>query len=413
MRDGWKAVPLSDAIEHTIGGVWGGESDTDEVEVTVVRSTEFTKRGYLNFETGVSRSIKHSQLKSRELKEGDILLEKSGGGPDQPVGRVVYVTEEIPNKFVCSNFVQLVRPNSKIVEPLLLFHIMWRWHAINRTLEFQAQTTGIRNLRTPDYLEQEIELPPLPEQKRIVDLISSVDSYIETLQQQLESAKKSRNAVLYELLTGGGDDWVETTLGQEFEICKNGKNYKDGISTEGLPISRIQTIASGKIDLTKVGFGNFFLQDAEGFLLEEGDILFSHINSLPHVGKVAIVQHNHLPLIHGMNLLRMRFANSNDTNFMFYLMQNESMRDEIRSRAQVAVNQVSINISSIKTIKIVIPPLRTQKEIASLICAWDNLIEECENNLNSSRNLRVGLLSELLSGEHEIPASYDKFMGAA
>ncbi len=221
MRKGWNTLPLIGVVEHSIGGVWGGETGTDEVEVTVVRSTEFTKRGFLNFETGVPRSIKASQLKSRELKEGDILLEKSGGGPDQPVGRVVYVTGEIPNKFVCSNFVQLVRPNSKIVEPLLLFHIMWQWHAINRTLEFQAQTTGIRNLRTPDYLEQEIKLPPLPEQKRIVDLISSVDSYIEALQQKLESAKRSRNAVLQEILKTGGDDWVETTLGQEFKIWKN------------------------------------------------------------------------------------------------------------------------------------------------------------------------------------------------
>jgi type I restriction enzyme S subunit len=280
-------------------------------------------------------------------------------------------------------------------------------------LRSETRGTVIQYLKKGQFTDAKIKLPPLPEQKRIVDLISSVDSYIEALQQQLESAKRSRNAVLHELLTAGGDDWVETTLGQEFEICKNGKNYKDGISTEGIPISRIQTIASGKIDLTKVGFGNLFLEDAEGFLLEEGDILFSHINSLPHVGKVAIVQHNHLPLIHGMNLLRMRFTNSNDTNFMFYLMQNESMRDEIKSRAQIAVNQVSINISSIKTIKIVIPPLRTQIEIASMIGAWDSLIEECENNLNSSRNLRVGLLSELLSGEHEIPASYDKVMGAA
>jgi len=413
MREGWKALPLSDVIEHTIGGVWGGESDTDEVEVTVVRSTEFTKRGYLNFETGVSRSIKHSQLKSRELKEGDILLEKSGGGPDQPVGRVVYVTAAIPNKFVCSNFVQLVRPNSMIIEPLLLFHIMWQWHAINRTLEFQAQTTGIRNLRTPDYLDQEIYLPPLTEQKRIVDLVSAVDSYIEALQQYFEAAKKSRNAVLHELLAAGGADWEKTTLGQEFEFCRNGKNYTDGISLNGLPITRIQTIADGKIDLTKVGFGDLITEDMDGFLLEEGDILFSHINSLPHVGKVAIVEKNHLPLIHGMNLLRMRFKNTNDPNFMFYLMQSELMRQEIRSRAQVAVNQVSINISSIKTVKVEIPGLKIQEEIASLIGAWDNMIRQCENNLHNTRNVRASLISDLLSSDHEIPTSYDKVIGAA
>ena len=94
-------------------------------------------------------------------------------------------------------------------------------------------------------------------------------------------------------------------------------------------------------------------------------------------------------------------------------MQSESMRNEIKSRAQVAVNQVSINISSIKTVKIVIPQLKTQRELASLIGALDNFIEECENNLGSARNLRTGLLSDLLSGAHEIPSSYDKVMGAA
>ena len=63
-----------------------------------------------------------------------------------------------------------------------------------------------------------INLPPLPEQKRIVDFISSVDSYIEALQQQLESAKRSRNAVLHALLTAGGDDWVEKSLGEIAEV---------------------------------------------------------------------------------------------------------------------------------------------------------------------------------------------------
>ena len=198
----WSEIRLNELIDHTIGGVWGGEAGSDEVDVLIVRSTEFTKKGYLDFETGVNRSIKRSQLKSRELSHGDILLEKSGGGPDQPVGRVVFVTSKIPPRTVCSNFVQLIRPNRELVDPLFLFHLMWRWHSINRTLEFQAQTTGIRNLRTPDYLEQVVQLPPLLEQSRIVALIAEFDNFMELIESAQIYIKKLRSGLLSKLLSG-------------------------------------------------------------------------------------------------------------------------------------------------------------------------------------------------------------------
>jgi type I restriction enzyme S subunit len=400
MHDGWIALPLSDAIEHTIGGVWGGESDTDEVEVTVVRSTEFTKRGYLNFETGVSRSIKHSQLKSRELKEGDILLEKSGGGPDQPVGRVVYVTGEIPNKFVCSNFVQLVRPNSKIVEPLLLFHIMWRWHAINRTLEFQAQTTGIRNLRTPDYLEQEIQLPPLSEQKRIVDLISSVDSYIEALQQQLESAKKSRNAVLHELLNAGGEDWVETTLDGIADVVMgqspDGKTYNH--EGQGLPFMQ------GSAE-----FGEHnpvpekWCSDPKK-IAEPGDLLLS---VRAPVGDTNFADQR-IAVGRGLSIIR---ANKLSLNEFIRLVIQIKVSELIASSGGGMF--ASITGKNLKQFKVNLPPLSEQKRIVEIIKTFDEFIAQTFLTTNEAKELKSGLLSDLLSGEHEIPASYDKVIGAA
>ena len=98
--DDWTETTVGSLLSRSIGGVWGTEPGTDQEEVMVVRSTEFTKSGVLNYATGVPRSIKSGQLASRELAEGDILLEKSGGGPEQPVGRVVYVESEIPPRFV-------------------------------------------------------------------------------------------------------------------------------------------------------------------------------------------------------------------------------------------------------------------------------------------------------------------------
>jgi type I restriction enzyme S subunit len=413
MRNGWTRPRISQLLSTSIGGVWGSDPNLDEINVNVVRSTEFRANGLLRHETSVVRSVKKSQLLSRRLNHGDILLEKSGGGPDQPVGRVVFVNSNIPNNTVCSNFVQLVRPDREKADSKFVFLVMWQWHYENRTLQFQAQTTGIRNLRTPDYLDQEVDLPPLQEQKRIVDLISSVDSYIDALQHQADSAGKSRNAVLHELLSAGGDGWTETTLGKIFSECKNGLNYKDGEVLQGLRVSRIQTIADGSINLEKVGFveKNMYLESK--FMLKSGDILFSHINSLAHVGKVAIVQDEHLPLIHGMNLLKMKFIFGISQEFMFYVMQSEVMREEIRSRAQKAVNQVSINIANIKGIRIFLPPLQEQKRIVDLISSMDDAISAAEVTIAETKKLRSGLLSDLLSGNHEIPASYDKIMGAA
>ena len=397
MRDGWKALPLSDVVEHTIGGVWGGESGTDEVEVTVVRSTEFTKRGYLNFETGVSRSIKHSQLKSRELKEGDILLEKSGGGPDQPVGRVVYVTAEIPNKFVCSNFVQLVRPNSLEIEPLLLFHIMWQWHAINRTLEFQAQTTGIRNLRTPDYLEQEINLPPLSEQKRIVDLISSVDSYIEALHQQLESAKRSRNAVLHELLTTGSDDWVVRKLPEVVEVLDRFRKPVNSTEREDRKGTIPYYGANGQ-----TGWIDEFIFDEELVLLGEDAIDFAD----PTARKAYLIQgpswvNNHA------HVLR---ANKTIVS-SYFLMESLNMVDY--SQYVSFGTRSKLTQASMNEIKVLVPSMKIQEKTVDLLTNFDEVIAATQKSIGDSKLLRSGLLSDLLGGEHEIPANYDKVMGAA
>jgi len=397
MRKGWNTLPLSGVVEHTIGGVWGGETGTDEVEVTVVRSTEFTKRGFLNFETGVPRSIRSSQLKSRELRPGDILLEKSGGGPDQPVGRVVFVTEAIPEKFVCSNFVQLVRPNSEKIEPLLLFHIMWQWHAINRTLEFQAQTTGIRNLRTPDYLEQEINLPPLSEQKRIIDLISSVDFYIETLQQQLEGTKKSRNAVLHELMSAQGDDWVVRKLPEVVEVLDRLRKPINSTEREERKGNIPYYGANGQ-----TGWIDEFIFNEDLVLLGEDAIDFAD----PSARKAYLIQgpswvNNHAHVLRADKTV----VNS------YFLM--ESLNKVDYSQYVSFGTRSKLTQASMNGIKLLIPPMKIQEKFVDLFENFDEVIEATQRSIEDSKTLRSGMLSDLLSGEHEIPPTYDKVMGVA
>ncbi len=159
MREGWREVAIKELLLLTIGGVWGKKPGEDEVDVDVLRSTNFTKNGTPDVANTARRSVTKKQLASRQLQHGDILLEKSGGGPKQPVGRVIFIDTEF-DESVCANFVQLVRPNPNKVVSKFLFMLMWLKHSIGETLSFQSQTTGIRNLRTTDYLDQLVVIPP-------------------------------------------------------------------------------------------------------------------------------------------------------------------------------------------------------------------------------------------------------------
>lgn len=415
MRDGWKALPLNDVIEHTIGGVWGGESDTDQVEVTVVRSTEFTKRGYLNFETGVSRSIKHSQLKSRELKEGDILLEKSGGGPDQPVGRVVYVTAAIPNKFVCSNFVQLVRPNSMIIEPLFLFHIMWQWHAIKRTLEFQAQTTGIRNLRTPDYLDQAIYLPPLPEQKRIVNLISSVDSYIEALQQQLESVKKFRNALVESQILELADSRLSSLKNLSTKIGSGAtpRGGEEVYIETGVNLIRSQNVHDSNFVMRGlVAIEDSAAKALENVTVEDGDVLINITGA--SVTRCCVVDSTILPARVNQHVAIIRSDRAKILpKYLVLVLTSNEVKGFLNDIAGTGSTRQALTKTHLEDLEIPVPNISKQTEIIENSDAFDSAISKSQMALDGARILRSGLLNNLLSGEHEIPASYDKVIGAA
>jgi len=200
-REGWRATTLGESLTHSVGGIWGAEPGISERDVLVVRSTEFRNNGQLDFATAVRRSVTNRQLEVRSLAPGDVLLEKSGGSPNQPVGRVVIVME-LDEPTVCSNFVHMLRSDTDQLDPRFLWVALWWRHATGLTLEYQSQTTGIRNLRTKDYLATALLLPPLEEQRRIVDLIAAVDDQASTADSLATTLVTLRSALLADLLSG-------------------------------------------------------------------------------------------------------------------------------------------------------------------------------------------------------------------
>jgi restriction endonuclease S subunit len=192
-------------------------------------------------------------------------------------------------------------------------------------------------------------------------------------------------------------EWSRRKFEACVSLCRNGLSYKNGEESGGLPISRIQTISEGKIDLSKVGFAGLGYKDSGTHLLEAGDILFSHINSAAQVGKVALLEEEHLPLIHGMNLLRLKPSEILSSRFLFFVLQSSEFRSAVVARSQVAVNQVSINIGSLKEIELLVPPLHIQRRIVDLVSSVDAYIDTLQQLGLTARTARNAVLHELLS----------------
>jgi|LakMenEpi03Aug12_release.lakeMendotaPanAssembly.Ray.scaffolds.fasta_scaffold353483_2 restriction endonuclease S subunit len=261
--------------------------------------------------------------------------------------------------------------------------------------QYKAHPSVIRKLYT------RIPLPPLVEQKRIVDLISSVDSYIEALQQQVDKARKSRNAVLHELLTKGGDGWVETTLGEVAQFF-NGKAY-----------SKEELLSQGKYRVLRVG--NFFsnnswywsdLELESEKYCEAGDLLYAWSASFgPRIWKEEkVIYHYHIwKIMENPNLIL--------KTWLFYWLDNDV--EEMKSAAGTGSIMMHITKGEIEKRKIMLPSIEIQQVQIGVLQSFDATIQAQEATLKNTLNLRSALLSDLLSGNHEIPTTYDKLIGAA
>ena len=204
--EGWRWTALHDLLEHTIGGAWGKPIGEDEVNVRVLRVTEFGEHTVLEPETGVVRAVSAKQLASRKLQRGDILLEKSGGGPNQPVGRVVAFRTHLAEPAVPTNFVQLLRPSRDAIDPAFLTWTLDWWHKNGTAEAHQRATTNIRNLQTKAYLAQPVAVPPRAEQEQVVATIEEHFSVLNAAETALDTVRAKvsacRRSVLVEAFAG-------------------------------------------------------------------------------------------------------------------------------------------------------------------------------------------------------------------
>ena len=172
LPDGWCAVALKDLCEN-INGLWKGKKEPF-VNVGVIRNANFTKDFKLDYSNIEYIDVEQRTFAKRHLENGDLIVEKSGGSDNNPVGRTI-LYEGKSGVFSFSNFTMALRTrNSDIVlSKFLYYYILAKYQKGDMRL-MQTQTTGLRNLILDKFLSMPIHLPPLSEQKRIIDRIETI-----------------------------------------------------------------------------------------------------------------------------------------------------------------------------------------------------------------------------------------------
>ena len=188
-------------------------------------------------------------------------------------------------------------------------------------------------------------------------------------------------------------------LGEISEFIRNGASIKQFDNADGYPITRIETISNLKIDFEKMGYANIYeLGKYEDYLLKNGDILMSHINSDVHLGKSAVMEDDSKKIIHGMNLLCIRLKKEMaNSKYMYYYFNHKLFRNKLSKIIKKSVNQASFSVTDLKKIDIEIPNIETQKKIVEVLNKAQSLIEKKKEQIDLLDKLVKSRLIEMFS----------------
>jgi type I restriction enzyme, S subunit len=262
-------------------------------------------------------------------------------------------------------------------------------------------------------------------------VLDTADEAIRQTEALIAKLKQMKQGLLHDLLTRGLDEngelrdpvahpeqfkdsplgriprgWEVRTLAHLISDMRNGTTATQQDEPTPYPVSRIETIADGTIDFTRV---KYLARPDARYQLQPGDILFSHINSVAHMGKVAYFG-GERALYHGMNLMLIRPDDAQvGPRYLFEILASERARAYARRECKSAVNQASLGQGQIGGLLVTVPSADEQRRIVAAIDGQDACIRAEEAYRDKLQLLKKGLMQDLLTGRVRVPVPDGEF----
>jgi type I restriction enzyme S subunit len=303
---------------------------------------------------------------------------------------------------VSSTMAAVTTQNSKILREFLTLFISSKADYIKET----CRGTTVPHVSPDAIANMELKIPPLPEQKRIVDLIASVDSYIEAIQQQLVSIQSIRSS-------------ISESLWSSFSLRSKLSSFGETLTGSTPPTKKQQYWESHEVDFfTPSDLGTSLkLNTASRGVSSEGAAISRPLKGFSvlqvcigaTIGKVGYLNH---PAVMNQQINALTNLTEHDAPILAAILSSETFQSIIRNTAGGSTLPI-ISKSSWGEIQIPHVPEGERIKVSLAILESDSFIEQSRQLLFSAEKLRSSILHNLLTGTHEIPAGYDKVMGAA
>ena len=353
---------LIEITGKALAGEWGTDDETGE-GIPVLRTTNFTNEGVVDYSDVVTRTITKKNIDEKFLREGDIIIEKSGGSDKYPVGRVVYF-DGPSNTYLFNNFTGLLRvQDQEKWFPKYVFYSLYGNYRRGGTRPFENKTTGLHNLKTDDYVSRyDVAEVDYSKQKEIcihLDKLYSIIKMREDEIAKLDELIKARFVEMFgDYMTKPGIQLVELA-----EITGGlTKNSKRNTFEKKMPYLRVANVFFNRLDLGEVLEIGVREEEIEKTLLKQGDLLFVEGNgSIEQIGRVAIWDGSIDPILHQNHLIKARFKeNVILPKFaLFYFMSQEG-RKQIVSKSVSTSGLNTLSVNKIGALSVPVPPIELQ-----------------------------------------------------
>ncbi|MCQ2492504.1 MAG: restriction endonuclease subunit S, partial [Lachnospiraceae bacterium] len=350
---------LLEITGKALSGEWGSNDETGN-GIPVLRTTNFTNEGVVDFNNVVTRNITKKKIEEKYLRKGDIIIEKSGGSDKQPVGRVIYF-DGPDNTYLFNNFTGLLRvKNQKAWYPRYVFYSLFSNYRKGGTRPFENKTTGLHNLKTDDYVSRyEVVETDMSTQIQICDQLDRMYGIIKMRQQELQKLDeliKARFVEMFGDININDKGWDFQPLGELCTIVRGGSPR---------PIERF---LGGNVPWIKIGDAtegeSIYLNSTKEHIIQEGikksrlvkagSLIFA--NCGVSLGFARIITFD--GCIHDGWLAMEDIDERLDK--VFLLQALNQMTEHFRAIAP-AGTQPNLNTAIMKAYKQILPPIEMQK----------------------------------------------------
>lgn len=388
-----KMTKLIDITGKAMSGEWGID-DTVGNGVPVLRTTNFTNEGTVNYDDVVTRTITKKNIADKYLQKGDIIIEKSGGSDKQPVGRVIYF-EGPEETYLFNNFTGLLRIKDKTKwYPRYVFYALFSNYRRGGTVPFENKTTGLHNLKTDDYVSRfEISEKDMEKQIAVCEHLDKIYSVVKLRQQELQKLDylvKSRFVEMFGDPVINSKGWRKDNLGNHAKVIVGYPFKSEGYSDSGIKIVGGYNLMQGFLELSACKFWPN-INGFENYLLRKDDIIMAMDRPWVNEGfKIAMIKEYILP---ALLIQRTACIRGTDVNqrFLFEMLNGTWFKDHCNITGSLVPH---ISNKDINSFAIFVPPIDLQNQFADFVQQVDKSKVVVQEALDKAQLLFDSLMQE-------------------